>query len=78
MLQISFSRFPASARFRDPAAAWLMFARASSVLWVFLMLPLFVTLESALLAGLEHGERQWKHLLALPAAAGGRTTWPSC
>jgi len=35
-------------------------------LWCFLMLPLFVTLQSALLAGLEHGENQWKHLLALP------------
>lgn len=30
------------------------------------MMPLFVTLEAALLAGLEHGDRQWKHLLALP------------
>ncbi len=35
-------------------------------LWALLMLPLFVTLETALLAGLEHSERQWKNLLALP------------
>lgn len=35
-------------------------------LWTFLMLPLFVTLQSALLAGLEHANQQWKHLLALP------------
>lgn len=35
-------------------------------MWAAMMLPLFVTLESALLAGLEHGNHQWKHLLALP------------
>jgi len=50
----------------DPAKAWLMFAQSCLALWCFLMLPLFITLEAALLAGLEHGERQWKHLLALP------------
>ena len=50
----------------DPQAAWRAFAGASFALWAFLMMPLFVTLEAALLAGLEHGERQWKHLLALP------------
>jgi hypothetical protein len=37
-------------------------------LWAFLMLPLFITLESALLAGLEHGERQVE-APARPAAA---------
>lgn len=35
-------------------------------LWSFLMLPLFITLQSALLAGVEHGNQQWKNLLALP------------
>lgn len=50
----------------DPVQAWTLFAQACLALWCFLMLPLFVTLEAALLAGLEHGERQWKHLLALP------------
>ena len=50
----------------DPTAAWTLFAQACLALWCFLMLPLFVTLEAALLAGLEHNERQWKHLLALP------------
>jgi hypothetical protein len=32
------------------------------------MLPLFVTLETALLGGLEHANHQWKHLFALPLA----------
>lgn len=49
-----------------PADAWRMFAQSVLVLWTLLMLPLFVTLESALLAGLEHANQQWKHLLALP------------
>lgn len=49
-----------------PGEAWRFYAGASFALWTFLMVPLLVTLEAALLAGLEHGDRQWKHLLALP------------
>ncbi len=36
-------------------------------LWCLVGLPLFVSLEAALLAGLEHRENTWKHLFALPA-----------
>jgi hypothetical protein len=36
------------------------------VLWCFVLLPLFVALETALLAGLEHRENTWKQLFALP------------
>ena len=49
-----------------PADAWRMYAQSVMALWTILMLPLFVTLEAALLAGLEHANQQWKHLLALP------------
>lgn len=35
-------------------------------LWCLVALPLFVSLETALLAGLEHRENTWKHLFALP------------
>lgn len=49
-----------------PPEAWVMYAQSVMALWTVLMLPLFVTLETALLAGLEHGTQQWKHLLALP------------
>lgn len=35
-------------------------------LWCLVALPLFVALETALLAGLEHRENTWKHLNALP------------
>lgn len=64
VLQMTFSRGPATQPSAE--AAWLMFAHGVLGIWCFLMLPLFVTLQSALLAGLEHGENQWKHLLALP------------
>ena len=50
--------------------AWMRFAQGVLALWTFLMLPLFVTLQSALLAGLEHANQQWKHLLALPLPRG--------
>lgn len=36
------------------------------VLWCFVVLPLFVALEAALLAGIEHRENTWKHVFALP------------
>ena len=50
----------------EPHDAWMMLARAIESLWAFLMLPLFLTLEAALLAAVEHGNQQWKHLFALP------------
>ena len=53
-----------------PDQAWLAFTKSALTLWAFLMLPLFVTLESALLAGLEHANQQWRHLLALPVPKG--------
>lgn len=49
-----------------PEEAWLRLATGITTLWAFLMLPLFITLETALLGGLEHAERHWKHLFALP------------
>lgn len=46
--------------------AWLHFSSSLFVLWSFLMLPLFVTLQAALLGTMEHANHAWKHLLALP------------
>jgi hypothetical protein len=65
VLQICVSRIPPG-HASSPQDSWAMFAQSILALWCFLMLPLFITLESALLAGLEHADRQWKHLLALP------------
>lgn len=38
------------------------------IFWSLLVLPLFVTLETALLSGLEHRSNQWKYLHALPVS----------
>lgn len=46
--------------------AWESFVQESIVIWMLLMLPLFVTLEMALLGQLEHGPKMWKGLYALP------------
>lgn len=64
VLQLSVMPMPKAPS--PPDEAWLRLAQGAMALWSFLMLPLFVTLQSALLAGLEHNDRQWKHLLALP------------
>jgi len=45
---------------------WVRFGQEMFVFFGFLMAPLFVTLETALLGGLEHRSDQWKHLYALP------------
>lgn len=43
------------------------FTQNVTIMWTILLLPLFVTLETSLLAGLEHADKNWKNLLALPA-----------
>lgn len=45
---------------------WEGFSQGTTTLWGILMLPLFVTLQTALLANLEHGEKTWKQLYAMP------------
>ncbi|MCM2355546.1 MAG: ABC transporter permease [Arenimonas sp.] len=66
VLQMTVVRMPADRPPPAPAEAWLAFAQSTLALWAFLMVPLFVTLQAALLAGQEHANQQWKHLLALP------------
>lgn len=51
---------------RGSGDEWSHLARRNLLLWAALMMPLFVTLITALLAGLEHGDHQWKSLLARP------------
>lgn len=57
-------------RNQDISNAWTQYGGQSVFLWTILMLPLFITLETALLANLEHGTQQWKHLHALPVPRG--------
>ena len=45
---------------------WVPYNANIGGIWSVLMLPLFVTLEAALLAQLEHSNRHWKDLLVLP------------
>ena len=45
---------------------WAGIARQTVALWTVLMMPLFLTLETSLLAGVEHSEKNWKSVLALP------------
>lgn len=45
--------------------AWNFLIRQTLFLWVLLMQPLFVTLETALVAQLDHSGDNWKHLFAL-------------
>jgi hypothetical protein len=51
---------------RDGNNEWTELARANLKFWAMLMLPLYITLECALIAGLDHSENQWKSLLARP------------
>jgi len=45
-----------------PENAWVGFAQMVNIFWSLLILPLFITLQAALLAGVEHQNEQWKHL----------------
>ena len=45
---------------------WPSIIQNSVTLWTLLMLPMFITLETSLLAGLEHTERNWKFVLTMP------------
>jgi hypothetical protein len=54
-------------QYADP---WGEYGEQIVFLWTLLMLPLFITLETALLGNLEHGNQQWKHLFALPVPRG--------
>lgn len=69
VLQLTIRDIPRPATV-TPAEAWEGFMLMALQLWAFLMMPLFITLQSALLAGLEHNSHQWKHLLSLPVPKG--------
>jgi hypothetical protein len=45
---------------------WKVLARINLQFWGLLMLPLYVTLQTALIAGIDHAENQWKALFARP------------
>jgi lantibiotic transport system permease protein len=45
---------------------WEVLPKNSLQVWAIFMMPLLITLETALLNGIEHGDKQWKHIFALP------------
>jgi lantibiotic transport system permease protein len=45
---------------------WIGLAHLNLMIWAFLMMPLYITLETSLLSGLDHTENQWKSLMARP------------
>lgn len=48
------------------ADAWGSYLQGGQAIWAIFMLPLLIALQTALLAGIEHGADGWKHLFALP------------
>lgn len=46
--------------------SWINLGQNTLIVWAALMLPLFVTLETALIAGAEHQEKHWKQLFTQP------------
>jgi hypothetical protein len=57
---------PFSSLLSQQVDLWIALARRSLMIWTALALPLSITFEGALMAGLEHAENQWKNLFALP------------
>jgi hypothetical protein len=47
-------------------APWQGYMDSAFRVWASLLLPFCITLQAVLLAQIEHGNQQWKHLLALP------------
>jgi hypothetical protein len=52
--------------YRPGGDAWMTLINHTTMMWVLLLLPLFVTLEMGLLGALEHNNKTWKQLYALP------------
>ncbi len=47
-------------------SSWVNLQDTVNVFWAILMIPLLIALQATLLGQLEHGEKAWKHLYALP------------
>lgn len=57
-------------RASQPSDMWVDYVMQLMVMWSLLMMPLFVTLETALVAQLDHASNGWKHLFSLPVSRG--------
>jgi hypothetical protein len=50
----------------EGTSVWVWYGQMNIVVWGLLMIPLFVTLETALVGNMEHASGHWTHLNALP------------
>lgn len=50
---------------------WTNLAQNTLLIWNLMMLPLFITLQTALLAGIEHSCKAWKRVFAAPLPRAG-------
>lgn len=55
-----------SKKFGADFKLWEMLPTNMLGIWAVFMMPLLITLETALLNGIEHSDKQWKHIFALP------------
>ncbi len=53
-------------RFASDFNLWETLQTSSLQIWAVFMMPLLIALVTALLNGIEHSDRQWKHIFALP------------
>ncbi len=49
-----------------PFNMWNLVSQLALNTWAIFMMPLLITLETALLNGIDHSEKNWKHIFALP------------
>jgi len=66
VLQLSIVLFRGQTFLNNIEEPMVWFGRQTIFFWSLLVLPLFVTLETALLAGMEHTSKGFKHIFALP------------
>lgn len=45
---------------------WIALTHAAFLLWGLLMLPLYITVQTSLVAGVDHADNQWKSIMARP------------
>ncbi len=55
---------------RPELSPWIWLAEAAFSTWTLILFPLFLSLEAALLAAMEHRSQGFKHLFALPVRRG--------
>ena len=67
LLQFAITAKRANSFMANGHDAWPPMVKQTIEVWTLLMMPMFVTLETSLLAGLENTGKNWKSLLALPA-----------